>query len=851
MRTQKKQKMRRPLAFLLSLAMSVGIFSGIPAKTAKAYDAANFPSDYTELGYFIGTPQIVHQKLGLNNIEARIVTKGSEKYLHFETDWEYAKDCWGVYYTEDPTKRVDDFGTPGNLPADRPPMTNENPKPGDGLQGSFDYSHNTAWHNGDGYTISFCGYSDPIQVKFKINGTGTEYTASLGKITTPINYKAGYDLYYGKTNHNRFSADFKLDPNKYKNVQGLQITSIIGEKTNMYVYPDASYFNLLENATIINKISDGSNTVHTIQFSTNAPWTNTYNFDIAYFVPSDTELHKTSINNLYLSKGKYSATANITLPADAYGLAVIGITSSSTPSECFTSKYNDTLYYTIADAAFSFKASQPNFEHTSSYVHLFGDMTYNISTLGEYEFKFAYIENMKHPETKYITKKYNLQSKSGTITLKPNTDFAYPEFPGGTGTIILSSIKSPDGVTKTMKQLLFTNPDNPVPDKFNASVNVDNLVLSGPYYAFDLSVNYEVPKSGTYTIVFETEMPDGSKSTSNNNFTTNGNYGTYRFGRSIDTNNNAQPVMFSKDAVSITLVCIKDKDGNVVQELNDVLYPTTSTVKPKTGWYENEDGSWVYYENENLTKGWFIQGNKKYYFSTAGIMVTGWNKIDDNWYYFTETTAGLGVMKTGWVKDNNKWYYTNSEGHMLTGWQQIDGDWYYLSNSGAMVTGWNKISGKWYYFKSGVMVTGLQNISGKLYYLGSNGAMKTGWQQINSNWYYFTPSDGWALNGLRTIKDSTYYFNDYVMATGWQQIDGKYYYFGTSSGILKTGWFKDGKYWYYLDPTNNGAMVTDWKKINGNWYYFYPNANMLGKMAVDTYIGNDYVDPNGVYIPGL
>jgi glucan-binding YG repeat protein len=33
---------------------------------------------------------------------------------------------------------------------------------------------------------------------------------------------------------------------------------------------------------------------------------------------------------------------------------------------------------------------------------------------------------------------------------------------------------------------------------------------------------------------------------------------------------------------------------------------------------------------------------------------------------------------------------------MLTGWQKIDEDWFYLNTTdGAMLTGWQKIEGEW------------------------------------------------------------------------------------------------------------------------------------------------------------
>ena len=34
----------------------------------------------------------------------------------------------------------------------------------------------------------------------------------------------------------------------------------------------------------------------------------------------------------------------------------------------------------------------------------------------------------------------------------------------------------------------------------------------------------------------------------------------------------------------------------------------------------------------------------------------------------------------------------------MTGWQKINEDWYYFHDSGAMVTGWYPVGDHWYYF---------------------------------------------------------------------------------------------------------------------------------------------------------
>ncbi|KAB1636619.1 N-acetylmuramoyl-L-alanine amidase family protein [Adlercreutzia muris] len=124
------------------------------------------------------------------------------------------------------------------------------------------------------------------------------------------------------------------------------------------------------------------------------------------------------------------------------------------------------------------------------------------------------------------------------------------------------------------------------------------------------------------------------------------------------------------------------------------------------------------------------------YLDESGQPVSGWKKLDGNWYRFRSEgdEGGAQPGKTalvGWWKVNNTWYYFKDSCAMATGWQKIGGSWYYLGspNDGAMKTGWQKISGAWYYLGG-----------------SSDGAMKTGWQKIGNSWYYLYSSGAMAAN---------------------------------------------------------------------------------------------------------
>ena len=54
---------------------------------------------------------------------------------------------------------------------------------------------------------------------------------------------------------------------------------------------------------------------------------------------------------------------------------------------------------------------------------------------------------------------------------------------------------------------------------------------------------------------------------------------------------------------------------------------------------------------------------------------------------------------------------------------------------------------------------------------------------------------------------------------------GAWYYLDPSSGVVHTGWLKDGGHWYYL--TRSEAMVMDVRWIDGKRYVFDARGRLL------------------------
>ena len=132
-------------------------------------------------------------------------------------------------------------------------------------------------------------------------------------------------------------------------------------------------------------------------------------------------------------------------------------------------------------------------------------------------------------------------------------------------------------------------------------------------------------------------------------------------------------------------------------------YPNGTGSENVTGWVTDTTGTYFRYPGGDYVKNsWLRLSDGWYRFDKQGKLLKGWFQSPDShlWYYLEPTT---GVMKTGWLSEGGHWYFLKPEddgtqGAMITGWQRINGELYYFNKSGVMVTGWYQLDGKWYYF---------------------------------------------------------------------------------------------------------------------------------------------------------
>ena len=270
-------------------------------------------------------------------------------------------------------------------------------------------------------------------------------------------------------------------------------------------------------------------------------------------------------------------------------------------------------------------------------------------------------------------------------------------------------------------------------------------------------------------------------------------------------------------------------------------------------YYLGQDGA--------LRYGWIRETEGKvYYANSSGVLLGGWQKIENLWYYFDRGTKrqdpnarveddyfatategnvtntyyfvnGTSLAK-GWQTIKGcKYYFDGTTGVLQTGFFQVGKAWYYFHEDRTPMTGWweNPDTGKTYYFNAnGQAVTGWQTISGGRYYFDANGVMQTQRTLIGKVYYFFGP-DGKMRTGFVKYCDTTYYFNGSgQMLKGWQTIGGQRYYFD-AEGAMQLGFVKLGSYTYYFDEKRAtlGRMLKGEQRIGESTYYFNASGVLL------------------------
>ena len=277
-------------------------------------------------------------------------------------------------------------------------------------------------------------------------------------------------------------------------------------------------------------------------------------------------------------------------------------------------------------------------------------------------------------------------------------------------------------------------------------------------------------------------------------------------------------------------------------------YAKTSTgeiVKDQRYWISKNNDYYkipcaMYYFNANgvmQIDGFVHVGNDTYYYEN-GALVTGFTKIDKDYYFFN---AGSGKM----YKDANMWVGKNTYG--------VEPGMHYFGADGKMVipdmvNGEKKIvteDGKLYFTIDGVKMTGgLYELDGEYYYAQNNGALavnKSAYVDTKllsgNGWYAFGADAKLIKTGFVDGGDNTYFYKDGIRAKGFTKIGDDYYIFNTHSGKM----YKNADMWV---PANDYGIA-------GGMYHFGANGKMIvpdlenGVRKIVTEDGNLYFTIDG------
>lgn len=117
--------------------------------------------------------------------------------------------------------------------------------------------------------------------------------------------------------------------------------------------------------------------------------------------------------------------------------------------------------------------------------------------------------------------------------------------------------------------------------------------------------------------------------------------------------------------------------------------------KMHSGWITLENATYFFDQSGAAVTGWMTDGGKTYYFSADGKRQIGWQTIRGKRYCFDGN--GVMVTGWQNAADGNR-YYFGADGVMRTGWQTISGDSYYFSEKGACAFGVTILNQQRYYF---------------------------------------------------------------------------------------------------------------------------------------------------------
>lgn len=229
-----------------------------------------------------------------------------------------------------------------------------------------------------------------------------------------------------------------------------------------------------------------------------------------------------------------------------------------------------------------------------------------------------------------------------------------------------------------------------------------------------------------------------------------------------------------------------------------------------------------------------IDYNNTTYFLTSlnpkTVVITGY----ESWYNKREQDCMPGAKMFATATDSAAVVAEFSEDGIQTGyvktepeWMEIDGRQYYFDANGRTFTD-----------------SGNHDVDGEKYCFDEKGAIDISnrWVADGPAWRYWR--DGkYVVHDWVEVEGEYYYCNAFgIMVYDWQMIDGKFYYFDSEGVMQKNTWIGD----YYVDQ--NGVWLENlkparWVQSGGRWWYRHSD----GGYTVSNW---EFIDGNWYYFDG-
>ena len=257
-----------------------------------------------------------------------------------------------------------------------------------------------------------------------------------------------------------------------------------------------------------------------------------------------------------------------------------------------------------------------------------------------------------------------------------------------------------------------------------------------------------------------------------------------------------------KVSINGKTITVRDNEVDLINYLkkgnNSFKVKSISSIKgmDDSEYVESDNELYSSYDRRNNNSS---SGNNYYGPTTSGILKNQWIQDNGQWYYLD---GNGNKYRNCFATINGPTYYFNADGVMLTGWQKINEVYYYFDSSGAMYTSPRTVQG----------------VYGHTYYFNANGTMKYGWQKNSKGYYYVDSTGNPLMNGEFKIDGYYYRFTpDGFLYLGWWQDPSTGYWYYYNEGPGTPVGFPDGSKAFdtYIRARNNGAIY--YVDATGKW----------------------------------